>query len=74
MMQTLALKLDPEPYDFDAHTIDQMATVIARHLQQKHSCSIEDMLAENFSPDDVSRYWGEANKLAEKKRPRPSWW
>jgi phosphoribosylaminoimidazole-succinocarboxamide synthase len=73
MMRALALTIEPEAYATNAEIVDRMATVIARHLQQKHECSINDLLAENFSMNDVSRFWAEANKQAEKKRPRPNW-
>ena len=73
MMSALAIQLEPMSSKQDAHKIEQMACAIARLLQQKHSCSIDDLLAEKFSQEDINRFWGAANDLAAKKRPRPSW-
>jgi len=73
MMHALSIQLDPNPNDIDLHMVERMASVIAKHLQEKHSCSIDDLLSERFSQEDINRYWGDANKLAEKKRPRPNW-
>ena len=73
MMCALALKCDPDAIKMDADTVNRMAAVIANNMHRKHTCSIDDVLAENFSMEEVSRYWAEANRLAAKKRPRPTW-
>lgn len=71
MMQTQALLALPQDEDETRHVIEHMATAIAEHLEKNGQCRIADMCAMGFSLSDVTRYWPEACKLAESKRPRP---
>jgi hypothetical protein len=54
--------------EFEA--LERMAEAIMRHLDKTNICSIHDLRVDGFSINDIARYWADAWKLVEKKRPR----
>jgi hypothetical protein len=53
------------------HVADRMAIAIVAALEQTGRCSIEDLRINGFSLAELARYWPEAWKIVEAKRPRP---
>ena len=53
------------------HVAELMATAIAERMDQKGECSIMHLRDMGFSLNDIARYWPQACKLAEAKRPNP---
>lgn len=61
------MKKEDEP----VHVAERMAAAIIERMEQKGECRITHLRAMGFSLDDISRYWHQACKLAEARRPRP---
>jgi len=53
-----------------AHTAERMATAIMECLDVTDQCSIQDLRVMGFSLDELARYWPEAWKIVEARRPR----
>jgi hypothetical protein len=49
---------------------ERIAKAIITRLEQHGQCSIMDIRALGFSLNDIARYWPEACRIAERKRPR----
>jgi hypothetical protein len=69
MMTALRMMQDDEEFA-PAHVTERMAAAIVARLEQKGECRIDHLRALGFSLDDIARYWPQACKLAEAKRPR----
>lgn len=52
------------------HIAEQIAEAIVDHIQTHGQCSIMDIKAMGFSLNDISRYWPEACRIAERVQPR----
>jgi hypothetical protein len=61
------LKDEEEP----VHVAVRMADAIIESLEKTGHCRIRDMEAKGFSRDELARYWPDAWKIVEEKRPRP---
>ncbi len=68
-----ALLMSPETNQ-QMHVAERMADAIVERLQQKGECGVAHLRSLGFSLDDIARYWPQACKLAEAKRPRPRQW
>ncbi len=53
------------------HVAARMADTIIDCLERTGYCRILDMEAKGFSRDDLARYWPDAWKIVEERRPRP---
>ena len=54
-----------------AHVAERIAAAIVEQLQKSGQCSIMHLCDIGFSLNDIARYWPQACKLAEAKRPNP---
>jgi len=52
---------------------ERMADMIVACLEETGHCRIIDLRSRGFTLDELARYWPEACRLAEIKRPRPVW-
>lgn len=57
---------EPEPL----HVSERMAAAIVARMEETGECRISHLRALGFSLDDIARYWPQACKLAEARRPR----
>jgi hypothetical protein len=52
------------------HIATRMAAAVVARLEQKGECRIAHLCSMGFSLNDIARYWAQACKLAEARRPR----
>ena len=62
--------MDEQKQNPPQHIAERMAEVIVKQILQHGQCSIMDIKAMGFSLNDIARYWPEACRIAERKRPR----
>jgi hypothetical protein len=69
-MMTALQMLKDEPEDKPLHVAERMAAAIVVRMEEKGECRIAHLRALGFSLDDIARYWPQACKLVEARRPR----
>lgn len=69
-MLTAARKQDEQFLMHSVHVAERMADAIVQRLGRYGQCSIMDIRAIGFSLNDITRYWPDACKIAERKNSK----